>query len=269
MKICDLHTHSVFSDGTYTPGELINEALSSGLSAIALCDHNTMAGIPDFLTAAQNKDILAIAGIEFSSEYNGTELHILGLFIKPEHIETVESMMKEHDELKEKNNAELVKALNEAGYIIDYQAIKSKTPKGHINRAHIAAELTEKGYTSSVKEAFATLLSEKNGYYNPPQRLKSLDIIKFIKSIGGVAVLAHPFLDLDESKLRDFLKDAIACGLDGMETNYSRFDKQTTEKAISIAEEFGIKKSGGSDFHGTVKPDISLGKGTGDLIALI
>lgn len=266
MKICDLHTHSIYSDGTYTPNELIHSAIAIGLSAIALCDHNTIAGVDAFLKAAEGKNILAVPGIEFSTEYKGTELHILGLFIKPEHFDTVSKLVEEQDIRKEKSNIELVSALCEAGYTVDYTEIKEKTPKGHVNRAHIAEALTEKGYTSSVKEAFDTLLSPKNGYYNPPKRFSSLDIVSFIKSIGGVAVLAHPFLDLDENGLREFLTDAKPMGLDGMETNYSRFDKETTEKAIKIAKEFEILPSGGSDFHGTVKPDIALGTGTGDLV---
>jgi predicted metal-dependent phosphoesterase TrpH len=104
------------------------------------------------------------------------------------------------------------------------------------------------------------------GFYNPPPRLNSIDVIKFIKSIGAVAVLAHPFLDLDEKGLNEFLTEAKEAGLDAMETNYSKFDKETTEKAIQIAKNHGILTSGGSDFHGERKPEISLGTGYGDLV---
>lgn len=265
MKTCDLHTHSIYSDGTYTPKELIEAGEAAGLSAIALCDHNTIAGLDEFLSAAEGKSIIAVPGIEFSSEYNGTELHILGLFIKREHFSDIAEMMKIQDKHKEESNLNLVKALNKAGYKIDYDVIKSKTPEGHINRAHIASELTEKGYTSSVEEAFNTLVSKKMGFYIPPPRYKSIDIIRFIKSIGAVAILAHPFLDLDENKLDEFLTEAKEAGLDGMETNYSKFDKETTEKAIKTAKNYGILQSGGSDFHGERKPEIALGTGYGDL----
>ena len=99
----------------------------------------------------------------------------------------------------------------------------------------------------------------------PPRRQDALEMIAFIDSIGAVSVLAHPFLELDEAGLREFLCKAIPCGLDGMETLYSKFDKETEKLAISIAEEFGILQSGGSDFHGDAKPDIALGKGRGEL----
>ena len=147
---------------------------------------------------------------------------------------------------------------------IDYDEIKSAT-HGIVNRAHIAAKLTEKGYTGSIKEAFATLLAKDGKYFVQPRRLDVFETIEFIKSIGAVAVLAHPFLNLSESELREFLPEAIRHGLDGMETLYSTYDLETTALSVSIAREYGLAESGGSDFHGARKPDITLGTGRGDL----
>lgn len=261
---CDLHTHSTFSDGTFTPAELIAAAERLNLSAIALCDHNTVDGLPDFLKAGQGSAVAAVPGVEFSTDYEGTELHMLALFVKEEHFASVTALMEDFRLRKEKSNEDLVTALRRAGMDIDYETVKAKAG-GYINRPHIAAELTRLGYTESIKAAFKTLLAPGGGFYTPPQRMDAFASIRFIKSIGAVAVLAHPFLNLDEAGLRAFLPEALNCGLDGMEVLYPKFSPEETELAGRLAAEFGLLPSGGSDFHGENKPDIALGTGKGDL----
>ena len=263
--ICDLHTHSVFSDGTYTPKMLIDEAIGRGISAIALTDHNTVDGLPDFISAAEGKNIDIALGSEFSVDYNGTELHLLGLFIKPEHFDEVSALMKDVMALKEQSNINLVNALVSAGFDLDYDEIKAMTPNGKINRAHVATAMINKGYVSSVSEAFGTYLSKNGIYYVEPKRIDVFEMLDFISSIGVVSVLAHPFLNLSEKALIEFLPKAKACGLVGMECYYSLYNKRATEISLQMADEFGILKSGGSDFHGSRKPDISLGSGKGNL----
>jgi predicted metal-dependent phosphoesterase TrpH len=262
---CDLHNHSVFSDGTDTPAALIAFAEEKGLGAIALTDHNTVAGLPEFLKAAEGKKVRAIAGTEFSANYKGTELHILGLFLKPEHFPVITDLLENYRSRKEKSNLDLVQKLKEAGYTLDYESIKNSTPKGQVNRALIAAELTRLGYTESIQDAFKNLLSPKCGYYVPPVLPEPVEVIRFIKSLGAVAVLAHPFLNLNETELREFLKQAVPCGLDGMETDYSTYDPETTVTARRVAEDFGLLPSGGSDYHGGNKPHIQMGVGQGNL----
>ena len=262
---CDLHNHSTYSDGTDTPAELVALAEVKGLGAIALTDHNTVAGLPEFLAAAENRKVRAIAGTEFSTDYNGIELHILGLFLKPEHFAPITELLEDYRKRKDQSNVDLVQKLNAAGYAIDYEAIKNSTPEGQVNRALIAAELTRLGYTESIQAAFRQLLSPKCGYYTPPERFSPFETIRFIKSIGAVAVLAHPFLNLDEGQLREFLKEAVPCGLDAMEVFYSTYDEATTVTAMEVAQEFGILASGGSDYHGNNKPHIQMGTGQGNL----
>lgn len=262
---CDLHTHSVFSDGTYTPAQLLEEAQRRQLAAIALTDHNTVCGLPDFLAAAKNVTVEAIPGVEFSTDYEGTELHILALYLKQEHFGQVTDLMQQYHRRKEKSNIDLVDKLNKAGFAISYDKIKASTPEGQVNRALIAAELTEKGYTSSVKEAFETLLRQKCGYYTPPQRFTPREMLGIIRELGAVSVLAHPYLNLKEDALHHFLKQAKAWGLQGMEVHYSTYDEATTRAAQAMADEFGLLYSGGSDFHGGNKPDIQLGEGRGNL----
>lgn len=264
-SLCDLHTHSHFSDGTLSPTRLLDAAEQAGLAAVALTDHNTVAGLPEFMAAARGRGVEAVPGIEFSTDYQGTELHILGLFIQSRHYGKVTALLDEALARKERSNIDLVEKLQKAGYDIDYAAIKGKTPNGQVNRALIAAALTEQGYTASIRDAFQKLLSPEQGYYIPPERLNAFDVIRFIGSIGAVAVLAHPFLNLKEGELRVFLEQAKKYGLDGMETLYPMFDEAQTRSAQAIADEFGLLHSGGSDFHGGNKPHIQLGTGQGSL----
>lgn len=263
--ICDLHTHSNCSDGTLTPAELIALAEEQNVSAVALCDHNTVDGLSDFRKAARNSNVTAINGIEISTEYNGTELHILGLFLPEDRFEEISNMMSRIKIFKEESNVKLVNNLRADGYLIDYEEIKSKNNGAYINRAHIAAELIEKGYFSDRKDAFDTVLSPDGGYYVPPERFKALETIRYLASIGAVPVWAHPFLDMTAEEIDVFLPIAKAHGLVGMETRYSLYDEETQKTAEMLAEKHGIKQSGGSDFHGSNKPDISLGTGKGNL----
>ena len=258
-----MHTHSCYSDGTCTPAEMIRLAEEAGLAAIALCDHNTVRGLPDFLEAAKGSNVEAVPGIEFSTEYRGKELHVLGLFVEPEHYPEINELLEEALRRKEQSNIALVERLKEQGFDLDYWDIKAGTPGGSVNRAVIGAYLVHHGFCKTMEEAFDNWLSLERGLYVPPRRPDAYEVIRFIKSIGAVAVLAHPFLNLDEDGLRTFLTEAE--GLDGMEVYYPRFSEIQTALACQIAEEFSLVKSGGSDFHGTNKPDIRMGTGTGSL----
>lgn len=265
IGMVDLHVHSTYSDGTLTPEEIIRLAEELGLEAVALCDHNTVAGLPDFLAAARNSPVEGIPGIEFSTEYQGTELHILGLFLPQDSYPAVMDKVNAMMIRKEQSNRNLVEALKRAGILLDYDHIKAGTPNGLVNRAVIGAEMVRLGYCDSVKECFKQWLSPKRGFYKPPARLDVFEVISFIRSIGAVSVLAHPFLNLDEQQLEVFLKEAVGFGLDAMETYYPKFTAEQTEIACRMAQEFGLSFSGGSDFHGENKPDIRLGTGRGEL----
>ncbi len=262
---CDLHTHSNRSDGTLTPTELVAAAKEAGLSAIALTDHNTVAGLKEFIKVSKEIGIEAVPGVEISTEYQGVELHILGLYIPENAFAEVENYVAQYNLRKEKSDRDLVARLNAAGYLIDYDEIAGATPDGHINRAHIAKALLAKGYVDSVKTAFSTLLGESKGFYIPPERIQATDAVVFLRSIGAVSVWAHPFLQMDEDGARKFLTEAVPLGLVGMETRYSLYDAETEAVADRLVKEFNILPGGGSDFHGEVKPDIKLGVGKGNL----
>ena len=262
---CDLHTHSSYSDGSLRPEELVALAKEANVAAIALCDHNTVAGLPEFMAAAEGSGVEAVPGVEFSTDYLGLDLHVVMLFVQPQHYDLITKRLNEMRQAKAENNQMLVQALRRAGMMVDYEALLAKATDGYINRAHIAAELQRLGYTPSIKEAFATILAPGGGFYTPPKRPDFFETIAFIKSIGGCAVLAHPYLNLDDAQLEVLLPQAVAAGLDAMETRYARYDAETTSKAMATAARFGLLESGGSDFHGANKPDICVGKGQGDL----
>ncbi len=256
---CDLHTHSVFSDGSQTPRQIVEAAARQGL-IVALTDHNSVSGLPEFLAAAEEFGVEAVPGIEFSTDYKGVDTHVVALFVRQEHYAVIRDFVAEGDRLKERSNRDLIGRLQKVGYDLNYAEIVSGTPDGRVNRANIAGELVKKGYVGSVKEAFATLLGEKHGFYVPPKRRGTLDTIAFIRSLGAVAVLAHPLLTFDEETLRQLLPAAVERGLQAMETHYSTYDEATTALACSLAEEYGLLCSGGSDFHGEAKPHIALGQ---------
>lgn len=259
---CDLHTHSIYSDGTWTPEEIIAEAKRLGLT-VALTDHNTVAGLPEFMAEAKRQAVTAVPGVELTAEYSGKELHLVGLFVPPEHYDALEKLAQDFIVQKEISNMEMIRRLNTDGYMIDYAQIKGRTPNGNVNRAHVAVALMEKGYVSSVREAFDTLLGDSLGYYVHPHRMQLTDAIKALRQMKILPVLAHPLKDLTEARLRELLPAAIEAGLLAMETMHSSYDEKTIALASRIAEEFGLLPSGGSDFHGKAKPDVFLGVGRG------
>lgn len=261
---CDLHTHSHFSDGSYSPAWLIARAKESGL-AIALTDHNTVAGLPEFLTEADKQGVRAIPGIEFSTVCHGTELHLVGLFIEPEYYGYLEAVAGDFHRRKAEANREMVRRLNAAGYAIDYDTLVARSLTGHINRAHMATALVEQGYVSCPQEAFDRLLDESLPFYVSCERLETAEAVRILRSISAVPILAHPLQELTEEELRAILPELKEAGLMGLETHHSSYDDISIEKATAIAREFGLLPSGGSDFHGRAKPDIRLGVGKGNL----
>lgn len=261
---CDLHTHTNHSDGSSTPGELV--ALAKELNLIiALTDHNTVTGLPEFLAEAERLGVTAIGGTELSTVHEGKEFHLLGLFIEPKYYAAVESLCQEYHLLKEESNIRLVERLCEAGYIIDYTRVKSRNVKGNVNRAHIAAELVNQGYVCSISDAFDRLLDEKCGFYIPPRRLELTDAIRFLRGIEALPILAHPLKDIDAEKLREILPELIEAGLVGMETMHSSYSDEKIAVSKEIARAFKLYESGGSDYHGSIKPGVMLGVGKGNL----
>ena len=259
--LCDMHTHSNCSDGSFSPEELIEEAKKEGIAAIALCDHNTVSGLTRFINAAKESGVIAVPGVEITSAYKGKEVHILGLFLKERHYQKIANYLEQINIRKIESNKLLAKRLNEGGYVISYDAVLEIAGKAVPNRVHFAKALFAKGYVSSVAEAFDTILAEGGEFYKPAKKLDSLEVIRFLHDVDAVTVLAHPFLNFSKTELCEFLQKAKQYGLVGMETIYPLFSKEDSALAQEIAKEFALIASGGSDFHGINKPDIKLGRG--------
>lgn len=264
-KICDLHCHSTFSDGTKTPAELVALAEQKGISALALTDHNTSSGLKDFMEAGKNSSVITVPGCEFTTEWNGKEIHVVGLFFKEEYWPEITDFLELSQIAKVNSNRLLIKNLAGAGYDINFEEVVELAGSEEFNRAHVARVLFKKGIVGSVQEAFDTLLKKGNGFYIPAKRITSAAAIRFIKTYEATAIIAHPYLSLKPDEVREFLPQAKEAGLDAIETHYTTYDEETTKLAIAVAEEFGLKQSGGSDFHGEAKPDIDLGVGRGNL----
>ena len=257
MEFCDLHTHSVYSDGTCTPAQIVDAAVSLGLKAVALTDHDSVDGLPDFLAAARGKPIEAIPGAEFAVVYGQTELHLLGLYIPQTAFSQIGALTKQVHQRREQCVHDLVDSLNRAGFSLNFEAMKAAA-QGQVTRAHVALEIENQGLMDS-QTAFRTLLKPGAGHYTSPQRLPFAEVLDLLLQVGAVPVLAHPFLNMSVAQLEDFLPKAKRQGLVGMECLYSGYDEKTTEAAFAMAKQFDLLPSGGSDFHGHIRQDAPLG----------
>lgn len=265
MNCCDLHTHSFYSDGTSSPKEIIEEAQKIGLCAVALCDHNTLGGLDEFLLSAENSSVEAVAGVEIMAEYKEKEVHILGLFIERDCFSPLNDFLNTVTERKAVANYQFYKNLVAGGYDISLDAIKKDCQKASPNRMHFARELMRCGYVENVKDAFENILSKDKEFYVAPERSDAVEVIKLLNSMSIVSVLAHPFLNLNDELLESFLPLAKKTGLTAMETNYTLFSEEEKAKATALADRYGLLYSGGSDYHGENKKDVFLGKGKGNL----
>ena len=257
---CDLHTHSVFSDGYSTPAQIIDGAIAAKLAAVALTDHDSIDGLPDFLAAAEGKPIEAIPGAEFAVTYEGTELHLLGLYIPVSAFETVGELTQLVHRRREECVFNLVESLNRSGFRLDFEKIKGGA-QGQVTRAHVAAEIQAQGIMGA-EQAFATLLKPGAGHYTSPKRLPFEQVLEMLCQIGAVPVLAHPFLNMTAPQLDAFLPEAKKAGLVGMECIYSAYDSKTMEASFAMAQTHGLLPSGGSDYHGSIRADAVLGNGS-------
>jgi len=255
---CDLHIHSHYSDGSYSPAKIVAVAKKKNL-VVALTDHNTIDGLPEFIHAAMQYNVTVVPGIEITTEYNSQEIHLLGLFVPPRHYQELATVTNHYHQAKVESNLQLINNLAVDGYYIDYDCLKSTVPNGKINRAHIGAELTKLGYTDSITSAFKLLLNEEAGYYTPPSRLQLLDTIHYLRTLQTLPVLAHPLNSIDVVTLRNLLPKAIEAGLLGMEVIHTSYDENTIHISKQLANDFSLLPSGGSDFHGSNKPNIPLG----------
>ncbi len=263
-KYIDLHTHSTKSDGSYTPSELIMHANNLGLYAIALTDHDNIDGLKEAYDTAKNLDVKFIPGIELSCDFE-SELHIVGLNIDYTNKNLISACEKFKDDRHKRNISTIIK-LNDIGLDITLEEAKKYCPGDALGRAHIAKVLVEKGYASDVKDAFRKYLGKGKAGYSNEYRISYDKAISLIKESGGVAILAHcHYINMDEKEFINFAKTLKEAGLDGLEGYYTEYTEEQSKFFIDVANKLHLKISGGSDFHGGMKPLVSLGTGFGNL----
>ena len=257
----DLHTHSDFSDGTFPPEKLIEDAKAKGLTLLALCDHDTISGLPRAEAAAERIGLPFIRGTELEAEYSD-QLHILGLGIDPRGRKLSELIALHHARRLERNE-KLLKKLADGG--MDVYAYLDPG-QGIPNKSHIGAALVRAGYCGSVTEAFKRFLGRGRPYHVAQEYPSLNEVLDAIHDAGGFSVLAHPMkMKCDHRALIREMKDN---GLWGIEAYYSTATEEQTEYFLGLAGEFGLRPTCGSDFHGPHRPEAQLGCAWRDVKAL-
>ncbi len=261
----DLHMHSIFSDGTCTPEELIALGVEAGLRGMALTDHDTTDGVARFLEAARAVGMPAVSGVEVSADVSLGTMHILGYGMDPAHAELIQHLRWIRDGRNERNR-EIIHKLNQLGMRILYEDVAKHAGADVVARPHFARALIEKGYVRDKQEAFDRFLARGKPAYAERRRLEPEAIFQLIRSAGGLPVLAHPFtLKLDGREFKKAIELLRDQGLGGLEVYYSEHDADRVRKYRRLADALGLVATGGSDFHGTISPGIKLGRGPGNL----
>ncbi|MBQ7922785.1 MAG: PHP domain-containing protein [Clostridia bacterium] len=264
-KYIDLHTHTVCSDGSMTPAELIRHAKASGMTAVAISDHDTADGVKEAIKVGQEIGIEVVPAIELSA-ISDTETHILGYFIDPDS-EALVSAVDNIRAIRTQRIGETCEMLEKYNIHVTLDEVKAKAGGGILCRAHIAKLMTEKGYSESPKAAFNQWLNVGCPCYSESQALTDTEAVELIRKAGGDAYLAHLHLTKKSGDDLDaFVKHLVEAGLTGVEGYYTDYTPEMAQTYRELAKKYDLKISGGTDFHGSFKPHISIGRGLGDMV---
>lgn len=265
MRYIDLHTHSSASDGSESPRALVEKAAAASLAAIAVTDHDSVAGVAEAVEAGRELGVEVVPGIEVSSDYLDNNVHILGYFIdiaSPALGPVLDWVAVERNERNEKIAANLAAA----GYDISIEALREAYPGAVLGRPHFCEYLFKKGHIASVKEGFDTLLGTGKPFYLPKRRISIQKAVEVIRTAGGIPVLAHPVMyGYDRAGICRLFDTVEALGIRHVEALYSENTEEETAWLLSECKRRGLGITGGSDYHGSRKPWIELGRGKGDL----
>ena len=254
MRFADLHLHTISSDGTYTPAELVSKALDVGLSCIALTDHDTVDALEETISIGNQKGLEVLPGIELSAEYESKEVHILGYLVdykSPPFLRQLEILKENRIQRVHK----IVKKLNLLGIGLNaqdvFQISKGATP----GRLHIAQALVRTGLVKSIFEVFNKYIGDRGPAYSLGFRFSPSEAIKFIRDAGGVPVLAHPYVIHNDELILEFIR----LGLMGLEVYYPEHSQGEVNFYLNLAKENNLIVTGGSDCHGKAKPEVRIG----------
>jgi len=243
----DLHMHTTASDGRYSPGEIVAKAAALGLSAIAICDHDTVGGLAEAIQAAEQfPQLKVIPGIEVSTHAPGDEVHMLGYFIDytdPEFLQVLDGLRNSRLE----RARSMVKKLNELGVDIEWQRVQELAGDASVGRPHIAQAMIEKGCIPEFKEAFDRYIGLGGPAYVERHKITPAEAAGLILKVKGLPVLAHPLTIKEPEAMIASLKEA---GLVGMEVYYNNFTPAQRQYLAGLADKYGLIATGGSDYHG-------------------
>ena len=265
MGFVDMHVHSNASDGTFSPSQVVELAKNAGLDAFALTDHDTTAGVPEALEKGRDLNIEVIPGIEVSSSFDGTEIHILGLFVNSDD-PVLAAMLEKMRISRDRRNEKMLENLAADGISFTKEEICGDNPDTIITRAHIAHALVAKGICSGMDQAFKKYLQYGGRYCPQKEHLSPEEVVKTLISNGAFVALAHPFqYKFGDKKTEELIAHMADLGMKGLEVYHSSNNKLESMKLQEMAVRHHLLPTGGSDFHGGNKPDISIGTGRGGL----
>lgn len=262
----DLHTHSLASDGSDSPVELVNKAASLGLAAIALTDHDTLSGLDEAVEQGEKTGVRVIRGIEIAVHDDFGELHLLGLWM-PRPSKVMRSYLTTLRRNRLARNQAMLDALTAMDMPLAMEQVEAVSRGESLGRPHIALAMRDRGYVSSRKEAFERYIGWGGKAFVPRALSSPREGIELLRGEGATVSLAHPFLSrqMTESRLDALLRDFRAWGLDAVEAYHSTHSQQQVSLCVKLAAKHGLLLTGGSDYHGLNKEVIRLGVGTGSL----
>lgn len=262
----DLHVHSLYSDGTESPAALVAMAKAAHVRGLALTDHDSAAGVPEFLEACREAGMTGIGGVEVSANHEGGTLHILGLGIDPSD-EALGDALAEVRDGRSERNMRILEKLQDLGFSITLDEVLDLAGEDIVGRPHFARVMVARGWVDSVEEAFERYLERGCPAYVDRFRLQPEEAMSLIRGAGGVPVMAHPTTAVQAlEELPELVADLAAKGLGGIEAYYPDHSPETTEECLRLARRHSLLVTGGSDFHGEdVKPGIRIGVGNGSL----
>jgi hypothetical protein len=264
VVMIDLHAHSTVSDGSDTPEELVDLAVKAGLSALALTDHDRQDGILPARKAAAAAGIELVAGTEISCQHSGT-MHMLVYFLEPGEGPLQDELVR-LQVARDTRNERMVARLAELGLPVSREELDAEAGGSGAGRPHVAAILVRKGVASSVQDAFDRYLAKGRPAYMEKERLEPIVAIELSLESGALAVLAHPLsLGLSPGELEATVRELAHAGLAGLEAIYGRYSREERADLAVMAAHAGLAITGGSDHHGSYKPDLKVGVGRGDL----
>jgi len=253
LSKADLHIHSYYSDGVFSPCEIVQKAKNAGLEAISISDHDSVGGLAEAEEEAAKEKISLLPALEFSCAHNKQDVHIIGYLIDYQS-PYLEEHLNRFQEVRMKRLGEMAVKLKSIGIDIDLAEIRNQGGASSVGRPHIARALVEKGHAADIKDAFIRYLRAGAVAFVPKTKVSPINIIHIIHQVGGVSVWVHP----SEENFSWMLKLLVDNGLDGIEVYFPNCTSKRRRTLISAAEEYDIMVTGGSDWHG-LETDLNLG----------